>query len=255
MTPKQRRASLIRRSHRSLGASAAIFIIFMVISGIIINHSHSLELDRRHLSASYLLEWYGLAGPEKIVSYELGEDWLSFAGSQVFLNDSGVSNISNAVGATRYQDMFIIAATDELLLLDKTGQLIERQSWENHGTKPIESIGLLTGGAVVLKSGQVNWQADTDFIAWNPTVDARVEPDWSAPTPTPQNLEQAITRQYRGEGPSLERLLLDLHSGRFFGPVGVLIYDLIALALGFLAISGLVLWARGRRNGKYISKR
>jgi len=45
-------------------------------------------------------------------------------------------------------------------------------------------------------------------------------------------------------------VLLDLHSGRIFGPVGVLVYDLLALTLGFLAISGLVLWFRGRRNGK-----
>ncbi len=48
----------------------------------------------------------------------------------------------------------------------------------------------------------------------------------------------------------MERVLLDLHSGRIFGPVGVLVYDLLALALGFLSISGLLLWFRGRRNGK-----
>jgi len=47
----------------------------------------------------------------------------------------------------------------------------------------------------------------------------------------------------------MERLLLDFHSGRIFGPVGVLVYDLLALAVGFMAISGLVLWFRGRRNG------
>ena len=55
---------------------------------------------------------------------------------------------------------------------------------------------------------------------------------------------------------SLERLLLDLHSGRFFGSAGVLVYDVLALAIGFLAISGLILWIRGRRNGtNRLSKR
>ena len=113
---------------------------------------------------------------------------------------------------------------------------------------------LLPDGTVLLKSGNDSWQADADFISWK-QVDAPLpEPDWSVPSAIPDDLKQAITHQYRGEGPSLERLLLDLHSGRFFGPVGVLIYDLIALALGFLAISGLVLWARGRGNGKYKNK-
>ena len=245
---------MIRRSHRSLGASAAIFIVFMVVSGIIINHSHSLGLDRRHLSSSYLLEWYGLGGPEQVLGYRVGEDWLSIAGSQVFLNESPVSTVSNAVGATIFQGIIIIAASDELLLLDKTGQMIERQSWEQDGAAAIESIGLLPDGTVLLKSGNDSWQADADFISWK-QVDAPLpEPDWSVPSAIPDDLKQAITHQYRGEGPSLERLLLDLHSGRFFGPVGVLIYDLIALALGFLAISGLVLWARGRGNGKYKNK-
>lgn len=246
---------MIRRSHRSLGAGALVFIIFMVVTGIIINHSHSLGLDRRHLSASYLLEWYGLAGPEQIASYELGEDWLSIAGSQIFLNDVPVSEISNAVGAAIYGELLIIAASDELLLLDKSGQLIERQAWQNYGTAPIESIGLLPDGGVVLKSGQDNWQADADFISWNPAVNNPDEPQWSTSSPAPENLGQAIRRQYHGEGPSLERVLLDLHSGRFFGPVGVLIYDLLALSLGFLAISGLVLWSRGRGNDKSKKKR
>ena len=62
-------------------------------------------------------------------------------------------------------------------------------------------------------------------------------------------MRQNILRQYRGHGLSLERLLLDFHSGRIFGPAGVVIYDLLALVLGFLAISGLVLFLRGRRNG------
>jgi uncharacterized iron-regulated membrane protein len=48
----------------------------------------------------------------------------------------------------------------------------------------------------------------------------------------------------------MERLILDLHSGRIFGPVGILIYDLLAVIVGFLAISGVIFWFRGRRNGK-----
>jgi uncharacterized iron-regulated membrane protein len=48
----------------------------------------------------------------------------------------------------------------------------------------------------------------------------------------------------------MEQLFLDLHSGRIFGTAGTLIYDLLALVVGFLAISGVVLWFRGLRNGK-----
>ena len=68
-------------------------------------------------------------------------------------------------------------------------------------------------------------------------------------------MRQAIVRHYRGNGMSLERILLDSHSGRIFGTAGVIIYDILALAVGFLAISGLVLWLRGRRNGNRNGRR
>ena len=53
-----------------------------------------------------------------------------------------------------------------------------------------------------------------------------------------------VVAAYRGEVLSLQRLLLDMHSGRFFGSKGVWVYDLLALLVFLLAGSGLVLWIR-----------
>ena len=138
----------------------------------------------------------------------------------------------------------------ELLLLGRDGRLIERIPWGPPGTGPIELIGLLANGLVVIKSVNQLWSADTDLLNWQRAEDTVTTPAWSHSEPAPEAFRQAITRQYRGGGLSLEQLLLDLHSGRVFGSFGVVVYDLLALAIGFLAISGLVLWLRGRRNGK-----
>ncbi|MFT5351416.1 MAG: hypothetical protein ACI9MF_002239 [Gammaproteobacteria bacterium] len=51
---------------------------------------------------------------------------------------------------------------------------------------------------------------------------------------------------YRGKGLSLERILLDLHSGRLLGNAGVFIVDLAALFFVFLALSGSWMWLRKR---------
>jgi len=237
-----------------MGASAAVFIIFMVFSGLAINHANTLGLDRSHVSRSFLLDWYGLGEPETINSFSIDENWLSFAGSQVYLDGQQVSTLSGGVGAVFNGDMLIVAGSDELLLLDREGGLIERLPWEQ--SVSIESIGLLGDGSVSVKSGDRLWLADAQLLQWQSVNKATVTPTWSVPTSAPGAIHLAITQQYRGAGLSLERLLLDLHSGRFFGSAGVLIYDLLALAIGFLAISGLILWARGRRNGKNrLSKR
>ena len=250
MTRKQKRASAIRRLHRVLGAVAAIFIIFMVTSGLVINHSNGLGLDQRHVSQPHLLDWYGLDAPEHIHSFAAGDHWISFAGSQLFLNDRQVSTISTGVGAVFSGDMLIAASSDELLLLDAQGQLIERLPWSPPGAGPIESIGLLSDGTVVVKAADQLWLADAELLGWQPTNETVSNPTWSTSEPTPLLLIQTITQQYRGEGLSIERVLLDFHSGHIFGPIGVFIYDLLALAVGFLSISGMIMWVRGRRNGK-----
>jgi hypothetical protein len=250
MARKKRTASVLRRMHRTLGAGAAAFIIFMVLSGLVINHSNSLGLDQRHVSQSFLLEWYGFGKPSHIDSYPVGKDWLSFAGSQLYLNEIPVSSVSNGVGAVFNGEILIAAANDELLLLDSTGQLIERQAWGPPGAEPIEAIGLLADGTVVLGTQHQLWQSDADLIRWKQADDNFISPGWSRPENTPAALMPTIMSQYRGDGLSLERLLLDLNSGRIFGPIGLFVYDLLALTLGFLTLSGLVLWLRGRRNGK-----
>ena len=93
------------------------------------------------------------------------------------------------------------------------------------------------------------WLADAQLLSWQQAGATTAIPVWSSPGTAPENLQQAITHQYRGDGLSLERVLLDFHSGRIFGSIGVVVYDLLALAVGFLAISGLIFWLRSRRNG------
>jgi hypothetical protein len=250
MTRKNRQASTARRLHRSLGAGLSIFIIFMVLTGLAINHSAGLGLDQRHASQPYLLDWYGLAGPENIHSFKVDNDWLSFAGSQVYLNNTHVATLSDGLGAVSSGDLLIAAGSDELLLIDRSGQLIERQAWDQPDTGSIESIGLLPDGHVVVKTPGQIWIADTQLLQWKPADNTTGSPEWSYSVTMPANIQQSITQQYVGNGLSLERVMLDLHSGRIFGSIGSLIYDLLALAVGFLAISGLVFWLRGRGNGK-----
>lgn len=250
MTLKTKRGSLTRRLHRRFGLGAAAFILFMVLSGLAINHSRDLELDRRHVELPLILGWYGIGEPENISSYEAGGHWLSFTGSQLYLDGLPVTTLASGAGALFNGDFLIAAGSNELILLDRDGGLIERIPWDQAGTGPVESIGLLLDGSVAIKSGDHMWHGDTQLLKWQLIKQANVNPQWATPKQAPEEIRLAIMRQYRGAGLSLERLLLDLHSGRIFGTVGLLIYDLLAVAVGFLAISGLMVWARGRRNGK-----
>lgn len=250
MARKKHRFSKTRRLHRSLGAGAALFIVFMALSGLAINHSNGLGLDRQFVSQPWLLDWFGLEGPQQVQSFKIDSDWLSAAGSQLYLNDKRVAEFSNIAGVVRTGEMLVVAGSDEWLLLDQEGQLIERQAWELPAAGQVELIGLSADGSVIVRAGQKYWGADDDLVLWRPATGVPPVTEWSAQDKTPDAILKAISRQYRGEGLSMERVLLDFHSGRIFGPIGSLVYDLLAIVMGFLAISGLIFWLRGRSNGK-----
>ena len=241
--------------HRVIGAAAAIFVIFMVLTGLAINHSNGMGLDQRQLSTPFLFSWYGLEEPAQVDSFAVNNDWLSFAGSQLYLNDKAILTVSDGIGAVASGEMLVVAAREELLLLDLEGNLIERLPWAPDGAGSIESIGLLEESTVMVRTRDHLWLADADLVSWKIFEDSTKIPDWSFGESAPGLLRRTITQNYRGEGLSVEKLLLDFHSGRMFGPIGVIVYDLIALTVGFLAVSGLILWFRGRRNGKRNGKR
>lgn len=252
MGSKHRKKSRSRRLHRWIGVGASLFILFMATSGVLISHSDGISLDQKKISHAALLDWYGLAAPADIQSFRAAESWLSFAGSQLYLDGVFVSSAADGIGAIFNSDQFIVAGRNEILLIDQQGRLIEKQAWGQTGGQGIALIGLSQNNTVVLESADTLWVSDADLLAWQPLAETSADVVWSMKEPAPEAVHQAISRHYRGNGLSMERVLLDLHSGRIFGQAGVLVYDLLALLIGFLAISGLVLWVRMLRskNGK-----
>ncbi len=64
------------------------------------------------------------------------------------------------------------------------------------------------------------------------------------------DIQKAVEREFRGDGVSLERIILDAHSGKLIGISGTLITDLSALAILFLCASGFYNWRKRTRAAK-----
>ena len=76
---------------------------------------------------------------------------------------------------------------------------------------------------------------------------------WSKKIENSHNQHFIETLEATGRKPNLfsliswERLLLDIHSGRVLGSLGVVLVDLMALLFMLMAASGVWIWSR-RRN-------
>ena len=236
--------------HRRLGLSVFLVLIFLAISGFALNHSPALKLNKISLSNSWLLSWYGFEKPA-INGFKLADKWLYQDGnSQLFLDQKAVAPCSTPLlSGVKHGDALYALCADSLLILTENGQLIE--SFSQLDGLPINAQ------AITAVEGSLYLITDTAPLAFNPdslalTPEPKVYQTLLAPqltlTPIPNSLEQQLENS--GPSISLETVILDLHSGRFFGQFGVLVIDIVGLLICILSITGLMAWINRLRQIK-----
>ncbi len=228
--------------HRRLGLAASVIVLLLAVTGLLLNHADRLRLNEIELRPDWLLTWYGFSPIDTLVSHRTGDRWFSWSGARLYLDERTVMDASSApVGAVQVaDDVFAVGFADMLVLVNATGEIVERMGAGSIPGK-IERIGNLGADRLVVGTKDGQFSADTDVTQWRPT-DA--SPQWSAPGAMPQGLRDRLLRAERGPGLPAERVLLDLHSGRIFGQWGPWVMDGAAIAFVVLAITGVGNWWR-----------
>jgi len=101
------------------------------------------------------------------------------------------------------------------------------------------------GGDVIINAAHGNYLADVDVPEWQ-EVQETLLVHWSASGDIPKDLVEQLLILYRGKGLPLERVILDIHSGRILGQAGVLLIDFMAVLFLLLAMSGAWMWFKYR---------
>ena len=261
------------RWHRRIGLSIMVMVVFLAISGLLLNHSPSLGLSKQILQSPWLLGWYGFEttafsgyklGEHKLDEHNLNNQWLSHPGGfDLFLNSEPVANCqAPLLGASlldlskgklpqtkspQTQPLLLALCQGELVILTLEGELVEKLSSLNG--LPENTSGLqVVGQEILLHSGEQILSLNIDSLEIQASqTNVKV---WSQPSPLPQELIEQINQSAELPGISMETLILDLHSGRFFGTAGVLFVDLVGLLICLLALTGLWAWYSHHRLKK-----
>ena len=245
-----KRARLLRSLymwHRWIGLATAAFAIVLSLSGLLLNHTEELQLDSHHVHSRALLDWYGIRVPGDMRSFPLGESIITQVGDRIYWNTTQVPQISaRLIGAVDFTDFAVVAIEGELLLFSDRGELIERLGGAAGVPAGMRAVGISPRGTLAIQAAHGFYQTDDMFLEWSETDS--LDAEWAqAETPEPE-LQAALEQAWRGAGLSIERVLLDLHSGRILGNMGIYIVDEAAILFLLLAISGIWLWARRRAN-------
>lgn len=232
--------------HRYVGVSVALFVLMLVTTGILLNHTADLDLDQRHIHSRWLLAWYGIRAPQQVQAYTAQGHWLSQWENQIYVDHRRLDTPPGGAlrGVIATAGMLVAAWPDSVLLLTPQGERIERLDSAAGLPADIQAIGL-QADRVVLRTARGWYRADTELLNWQAYVPAEPAPAiaWSRPAALPSSLHESIVRSYLGAGLSLERVVQDIHSGRILGRWGVWLIDAAAVLMGFLALSGVWLWS------------
>jgi len=231
------------RWHRRIGVSAGVFIIWIASSGIILNHSIGLGLDKIAIRNTALANWYGFAVTLPVTVYNNENHWLATSKQQLILDGKLLnSSQSDTLGMVATSNMLVIANANSMLLLGQDGSLID--SLNNHDLPVLEihKLGIGCNGFVIQDKTKVF--VSNDGLSWSRCEQSV---DWSTAQPiNPSQLARA--KKLLVPAISLDKLLLDLHTGVFFGRVGRAVVDIIGICLLLLAISGTWIFIRQKRR-------
>jgi len=209
---------------------------------MLINHSNHLSIDSAHVKQNWLLDYYGITPPAQIDIYQTSPLKLASSDNLIWVdNKLAVEADSSIKGILSLGRMLIAVDSNNLYMLSKEGELLEKQDSSTGLPRGIEAIGF--DEQVWLNTASGSYMADADLIEWN-QAQPFASIDWSEPLAEDSvvNERESIALQARSSHLTWERVLLDIHSGRFFGSLGPWFMDLVALALIIMSLSGIYIW-------------
>ncbi len=247
----RRNRGWLRRGHRWLGIGLALFVLLLSCTGIALNHSGDWNLGGRYLSWSWLLNAYGIEAPAPYASFSDRGHYAALLGQRLYFDQHEIAEgVEVLTGVIVTGELALVTTDHVAYVLTINGDLVEHLDLSQFLSVAIEKAGRLND-RVVIASTESRYRSDTGithFELWSEPYD---DVAWSQASPLPTARLTLLQDQYRGRGLSVERLLIDIHSGRFVGRVGPMFMDLVALLLIVLSATGLLLWIRrsGRKNG------
>lgn len=222
----------------------AFFVVLLALSGILINHSHSLGWDKAPVRFPWLIHYYGINLPPIDSGYSIASHWVTRVGETLYWNNAPIAPCTKPLlGVVGIDAMIAAQCGNGLVLLTDAGQFIETLLGQ---PEPVENIGH-DGVQLMARGSSGLYRVDLDSGDWI-SAPSNDSVSWSRPQALPAEIQQALEQNNIAPDLTWERVLLDLHSGRFFGNVGTLFIDLLGALLILSAISGWWVWRTRSRH-------
>ncbi|MBW9268690.1 MAG: PepSY domain-containing protein [Candidatus Thiodiazotropha sp. (ex. Lucinisca nassula)] len=225
------------RWHRRIGVMLSVFVILLALTGIVINHANRFGLDTIPITSPWILSWYGIEFRGEITGYASEESWFSAFQGKLYWDSESIGYCAEPLkGAEMVAGIWFVLCDTSLTLLSSDGELIE--TLDDVVPDDTSALSGVQGDWLVIATDSGMQIMHSDTLELKPDNEANTTARIA--TPLPAGLQAKLN--FKRHSITVERLLLDLHSGRILQLPGALFNDLVALAMILLALSGSWLW-------------
>ena len=256
--PKARQSltALLRKWHQRIGLTAAVFLIWLGSSGAILSRSDQFGFDAMRVRWDWLTALYGLSAEAPRMGFEAQGHWMAATRESTLLDARVVEpripppiGFVPLAGVTGRQ--LVIGTSESLVIVGEDGVRVDELRAPILPVASLRRIGTTADGGIAVQDFDA-FESRDGGNTWVAVLPQSVK--WSQPAPLPGAQRKAI-EQFAKPSVLVEQVLIDLHSGRLFGPIGAWIITLVGvLALG-LSISGVWSWWRIRQSRQRAVKR
>lgn len=233
---------LFLKWHRFIGILSAGFMLFLALSGLILNHANDLKIDQQGIAFKPLLYWYGIDTKMTPKGFQFEKHWLSNQHHSLYWNEQNISYCLQLNSALRFQNFILALCEEQIIVLTSTGLLVEKLI---EFPEPLKNMALDENKAsIILAGASKSYSFDLENLNFLPVPLSPKNITSPVPVTLPSSLLARLEDKSIDHSVTWERVLLDLHSGRFFGQAGILFVDLLALMFCMLSITGAWLWLR-----------
>lgn len=237
-----KRRRVARHWHRWLGLFAALPLLWLSVTGLLLNHIVDLGLNDKRVSAEWVLKRYHQLPEGKPVAFMANERLVAEWDGALYLDGKFLEGFEGElVGAVGVKDKLVIATKESVGVFDGSDAMAIELDELSLPVLPLQGVAVAEN--VLLVKSDSGWSSFSDdfllFEEWNDSAEAvtfHLLNDEEL-----GDLESAITSS---RSMPMDRVIGDAHSGKLFGWPGWLIMDLTALGAIILTILGLRLFPK-----------
>lgn len=142
----------LRKVHRWVGLLAALWILQLISTGLLLQHADDLNLTETYVNSPWILKWYDYG--KSLHAWEVDGDVLYQIDDVIHVNEIQISETDLLVGVEKWQDQWLLATQNSIQWINNSGDVVQKMDDFDGLPTPISQLSLSHGQVVISVEGQ-----------------------------------------------------------------------------------------------------